>query len=452
MFVIKLTAAVCENEQNFLDISLERVIDTLFFSIKQRLKSGEVDDELLFICLGLLSSFLAHRSGMQWLISNNIVLFLRILTQQKSSSASCMTSTLSRDIFKFVAKVLRKCKEHNKNYLFYTLKDLLAPLKNYLARKNITNRELVTLKMSVRFLIGVMEELLEQCCYSADFDVFLILRDKCNYGNIVKNVFNIAQDKILVFSLNNILFLSTFFELGRWARNSSPDKLREAVWNFGMSLMEAAKTSKMSGALKLCFLSHTYFAYANRNGPMTHGIFEKQLLLLQFMPLLCNSVSFGDIQCSNDSVSGQDEIRQYLVTKFLKGVYPTTLRIYMSWKEHLNKNSLCDAVEALKYILETRQFLSRESANLAVQMLIYLVADLNIILRKNPENLPVTTETYVELLLETLITYVEEFQLTGTDSVEAVSLLEIAFDLLCLISQSLKVITYNIILLDCCKI
>lgn len=438
VFIIHLTAVVCENEGNFLNTSFVKVVGTLFSCIKQRLKQSGVDGELFFSCLKLFSSFLIHTSGVQCIISHNIVDFLKYLTQQRSSSASCMNSIPSREIFKFVAKLLQKCRKYNKNFLFYTLTDLLAPLKN--CDNNIARSELVTLKRSVQFLIGVIEELLKQCCQSADFEVFFIFRDKCNYESTVRSAFNIIQDEVLIFSLNNILFLSTFFELGRWARGSSPDKLREAVWNFGLSLIEAAKTSKMNGVMKLCFLSHTYFAYANRNGPMTLGIFEKQMLLLQFMPLLCNSVSFGDIQSSNNNISDEDEIRQDLVTKFLKGLYPTTLRIYMSWKEHLNNNSLCDATDALKYILETRQFLSREAANLAVQMLIYLVADLNIIRRKNPEQLPVATETYVELLLETLIAFVEEFHLTGVDSVEAVSLLEIAFDFLCLISNSIKVI------------
>lgn len=435
VFMIRLMSVLCEDEQVFLQISFERILDALMYSVKQCLRSLVENHEIFSSCIRLFSSFLTHKSGIQWIITSNAVTFLRSLTDHHKTSKD---SLLYRESYQFVAKLLLTCKSCNKLLLLSTLKNLLAPLNNYLVDTDITKAELKFLKRNICFLVGVIEELLEQCSLSANFDIYSVLMEKFNFEVIVRKMLSKVQDEQLIFSLNNILFILTFFELGREARGPSQEKIREAVWNFGSSLIEAAETSKIRSVLKLCYLSHTYFAYSNRNGPMSFDTFENQILLLQFMPVLCSCISFGDIQ-SNSDIEEEEEIRQHLVTHFLKVLYPTTVRIYMSWKKHLNQNSLSDATEALKYILECRKYLSREAANLATRMLIYVLKDLNDIKRKNPEKLPTSTESYVELLLGVLIAYVEEFHLTGSDSIEAVSLLEIAFDFLCLNPNSLKV-------------
>lgn len=454
VFMINLMAVLCKDEQLFLQISFERILDALMYSIKQCLRSPVENHEIFSSCIKLFSSFLNHKSGMQWIITSNAVTFLRSLRHQRTS----MDSSLYRESHQFVAKLLQTCTSCNKLLLLSTVKNLLVPLNNFLVDTNITKAELKVLKQNIYFLVGVIEELLEQCSLSANFDIYSILMEKFNFEVIVRKMLAKVKDEQLVFSLNNILFILTFFELGKEVRGSCQDKVREAVWNFGLSLIEAAEMSKIKNVLKLCYLSHTYFAYSNRNGPMSSDTFENQILLLQFMPVLCSCISFGDIQ-SNGDIEEEEEIRQHLVTNFLKVLYPTTVRIYMSWKKHLNQNSLLDATEALKYILETRKYLSRDAANLATRMLIYVLRDLNDIKRISPEKLPASTEAYVELLLEVLIAYVEEFHLTGSDSIEAVSLLEIAFDFLCLNPNSLMVsifffhlcsgiLAYNLPLLD----
>lgn len=220
--------------------------------------------------------------------------------------------------------------------------------------------------------------------------------------------------------------------------NSSPYLSQVASQKLFDVFLDTTNRGPVGNFLKLLYVGQIYWDHVKpimppcRTPESIPVLFETQLLSLQLFPIIMVNVKYfgrNTVELNEDD----DVIRENFVVEMTKYLTADTFRTTFKWKDYLQQNlTLEDATVALKYVLQSRKFYSRETGKTAFQILVYNLCDLTKLLRQYPQKLNMFSNdsNYLCLALETLATIVDDFSITWKDCLESICITDLTIKLL----------------------
>nr|CAH7755573.1 unnamed protein product [Callosobruchus chinensis] len=423
-FAVNLAAFVCSDEQTFVSLNCENVFERLA-KITSRFNSPGVK----LANIKLLTAFLEHKSGLQWVISTNS--WNDVLT----TALNCPTVYISKEACSFLTRLLEKSIDMNEAFCANIMYLILIPLRQEKAGID-EESYYMSLKPSLVLISNILELLLQRATVNCATTKKILA--KFNLEKHLTTLKN-SQNKNVFFDVYSILHLIGFFELlFKFGGVQEPIDFQKISQP---SMKYCGITEKFSETLSnpqmLCFLGNSLRYWSHIRHKMTLCVndgsipmqFENQLMILQLLPVAM--ISMRLINPNPDNLSGNDDIRDMFFTKIIKNSLPNTFRVVYKWKARFpNQTSFSDASMGLKYFLHSKQHYSRDVANTAFQMLLYTLRDVTDVVKEKPQMVPLTGEavSFLVLLLTAIVELIKGFSLTWKDSVETVAVLEIAFN------------------------
>ncbi|VEN47489.1 unnamed protein product [Callosobruchus maculatus] len=443
-FAVHLAAFLCSDEQTFVRLNCENVFERLA-KVTNRFNSPGVK----LANIKLLTAFLEHKSGLQWVISTNS--WNDVLT----TALNCPTVYISKEACSFLTRLLEKSIDMNEAFCANIMYLILIPLK--LEKEGIDEESYyVSLKPSLVLISNILELLLQRATVNCVTTKKILA--KFNLEKHLATLKN-SQNKNVFFDVYSILHLIGFFELlFKFGGIQEPIDFQRINQP---SMKYCGITEKFSETLSnpqmLCFLGNSLRYWSHIRHKMTLCVndgsipmqFENQLMILQLLPVAM--ISMRLINPNPDNLSGNDDIRDMFFTKIIKNSLPNTFRVVYKWKARFpNQTSFSDASMGLKYFLHSKQHYSRDVANTAFQMLLYTLRDVTDVVKEKPQMVPLTGEavSFLVLLLTAIVELIKGFSLTWKDSVETVAVLEIAFNCLNFPTWPAKVVVKGLELVD----
>ncbi|CAH2003812.1 unnamed protein product [Acanthoscelides obtectus] len=364
-FGLHLAAFICTNEQTFVRLNCENVFERLA-AIANKFNSPSVK----LAKIKLLTAFLEHKSGLQWVISTNS--WNDVLT----TALNCPTVYISKEACLFLTRLLEKSIDMNEAFCSNIMYLILIPLK---VEKTGIDEEsyYMSLKPSLQLISNILELLLQRATVNC-----VVTKKILAKFNVERHLAEMksTQNKNVFFNVYSILHLIGFFELlfkfGGLQEPLDIQKISQPSMKYCGITEKFAES--LSNPQMLCFLGNSLRYWSHIRDKMTPGEsngsipmqFENQLMILQLLPVAM--ISMRLINPNPDNLSGNDDIRDMFFTKIIKNSLPNTFRVVYKWKARFpNQTSFSDASMGLKYFLHSKQHYSRDVANTAFQMLLY---------------------------------------------------------------------------------
>ncbi|CAG9824587.1 unnamed protein product [Phaedon cochleariae] len=424
-FALNLMGYMCKDEHIFLKMNQERMFERLLAIIIDYFKCFAVQPSIELAYIKLLSSFLNHASGLQWIISNEHWKFVM------NSSLNPHTVYISREGYKFMASMLEKSTIVDSNYAKDILHSLLTPLINARSQTSENGTAIVrdeeALYHSISPILSLLTKMLETFMESKNEgnikDIILMLEEHFDLEKTLRDLTTFVKKEDFLFDLYKILTIWCFLIVYiKYSENLVVFYGKIENQLIGI-FYDATSQLNVSNMLKLCHLSLIYWNNMKSKIPASSNLnsseisLENQLLVLQIFP------AFAMRKCITDE---DEHYRSLFLQKFFSKVPPHTLRVWYKWRMHLKDTfSLSDGILALKYFLHSKQFYYRENAVLAFQCLIYFVKDITDLLYQRPDLIHglLGQPDYIILILECMKVIIDEFTITWKESVETLCIL-----------------------------
>ncbi|KAJ8953909.1 hypothetical protein NQ318_019149 [Aromia moschata] len=451
-FTLNVTSYVCKDEQTFVMLNSHNVYERLI-----KLLSAEVYNAYPSIKLGyirLVTALLEHKSGLQWIISTNYWADIMALALKNQ------TIYITKEGYVFMARLLDKSVKINELFCVHVVQLIMAPLsKNApcMPGNNMTNLLEVrdqaiyqSLCSTLTLITEVLEIFLKDIEKGNDLKVVYIFVDKFNLEECIKSILCIAtNEEFFLRSIKNLEEKGGYIE---FERATSSKSLILIV------LKENVCKGYIPNVIKLSYIGFIYWSYIRQKMPVCkrHGdnvpmIFENQMLMLQLYPII--SVSFkllGEEKAMQ--VLDEDDLRDDYVSKFCKIIIPETLRIVYQWRTQLfsHPQVFDHATLSLKYLIKSKQFFTRELGVISFQTLMYCLRDVVQVLKEQPEQALILSKehNYLALVIDAITMFINEFNITWTESLESICVLNLIFELLSLPTWSAMLVVKGLKLID----
>lgn len=385
----------------------------------------------------MLTSFLNHKSGIHFIVSTNY--WSQVIDFVLNSD----TIYIRKEGCKFIAILLQKSVNINEWFCYSVIQGLSAPLMSAVQQKDL-NEQHISKDLSPTFLLlnQVFANLLEICGPKNEVKVFKIILEKFAIVKQVRHLQSKLQDEDLIFHLTKIRFTLAFFDfvlnLGGRHKDIHLGEAKVASQKLFDVFLETANKGPVVNFLKLLYVGLIYWKFIKPIMPLCKTpesipvTFETQLLCLQLFPIVMVNIKFFGNNCEEFGEDDND-VKEQFITEMTKYITPDTFRTTFKWKNYLQQNFSFDhATLALKYVLQSRKFYSRDTAKTAFQMIIHGLHDITVLFQKQPQQLVVFSKdsSYMCMLLETLTTIINDFTITWKDCLESICVMDITFKLL----------------------
>lgn len=405
----------------------------------------------------LVSSFLEHKSGLQWIISTNYWANILCLTLKNQ------TMYITKEGYQFVATLLVKSIKINECFCHNVMQVIMAPLsKNapYMPSNRVTNVMEVrdqaiyqSLCSSLSLLSEVLQLLLHNISLESNLKIIKLFLDKFKLDEHVTTLLLIAQNEEFLFDLYKLLFIISLVEFYL----QFPGKIFtecDAVAKKCSRVFDVFADNIQKGSvvniLKLTYVGYSYWknigsfmpkCVKNTDNPVPL-LFENQLLMMQLYPIIAVSFKMmGEKEAEKKLF--EDEVRDHYVDQLLKKATQPTMRMFFLWRSYLMNNPYMfdDATLAMNYLIKSKAMFTREQGVTAFQTLIYCLKDILSALKSTPEQISVLVKeyNYMALLLDAIAIFINEFNFTWRDSLESICVMNLAFDFLSIPTWPTKV-------------
>lgn len=425
-FTMELLSLISSNEQKFLELNNSNIHLRLINIIQVR---GDSTPSIKLAFVKLISSFLDHKSGFDWIVVKNIWTDVLVF---------CLTNPtiyIIRDSSNFMYRLLEKAAEYDEQFLNNVIKKVMQPLMmDELNSVVDINDEGFKEKLTptLRLIIFIMEQYCMNECTQKSNDLIptLFLRNY-HLEQIVSSYMMIAKNKDLIFELETVTILIYFGDL--CAEAKEPTFQVEQVKALGMKIFKliASDISKNYhlNVIKMCHLCYRYWNIIKPRFPTQIGgsqgcpvIFENQITILQLLPIFLISVKVCSISCYEFEF---DDFRDNYVTKIFKIMCPFTIRVAYSWRNQLMENEeQCFelSLKALSFLIQSRQYYSREMGIMAFQSIMYGIKDLVKGMKSNQQIIEICMKetNYLFIILDAVGKMIEDFEITWRDCVETI--------------------------------
>ncbi|KAJ8916096.1 hypothetical protein NQ315_004462 [Exocentrus adspersus] len=464
-FALNVASFVCKDEQTFVTLNSRNIYERLITLININKPTTAPTVKVGYI--KLVSSFLEHKSGLQWIISTNYWSDIMSLTLKNQ------TLYITKEGYKFVAALLVKSVKINEGFCSNVMQLIMAPLnKNApcIPQNTVTNTMEVrdqaiyqSLCSSLALLTEILQILLENITAEASLKVYMMFNERFNLEGQIQSLLRIAQNEEFLFDLYRILYITGFFDLylqfaGKVSIVDCSADLSKSSKLFNI-FTENVNKGLVINLMKLTYIGHTYWKNISKSMPVCVRntdnpipiLFEDQMVMLQLYPII--SVSFKLLGAKKaENKLYEDEVRDHYVDRILDKASVPTVRIFFQWKNCLMNNPyLFDhATLALNYLIKSKVMFTRDLGVTVFQTLIYCVQDILNVLKEQSEQISVLAKefNFMALLLDTIAVYINEFNFTWRDSLESICVMNVAIDFLSISSWPTKLVVKGLKLID----
>lgn len=454
-FALNLTSFVCRDEQMFVMLNSRNIYERLITLINVNKPTTDPTIKLGYI--KLVSSFLEHKSGLQWIISTNFWADIMSLTLKNQ------TMYITKEGYKFVKSLLVKSIKINEGFCHNVMELMMAPLSKHspcVPPNTVANVMEVrdqaiyqSLCCSLSLLTEVLQLLLENIFLENNFKILKVFTDKFNLEDRIRTLLIIAQNEEFLFDLYKLLFIMFLVEIYEQFPGKifvENDMLAKSCYKLFDIFADNIQKGSLINILRLTYIGYTYWksigsfmpkCVKNADNPVPLT-FENQLLMMQLYPII--TVSFkmlGEKEAERKLF--EDEVRDHYVDELLKKSTQPTLRMFFLWRNYLTNDPYVfdHATLAMNYLIKSRLMFTREQGVTAFQTLIYCLKDIVTVLKVKPEQISVLAKeyNYMVLLLDAIAILINEFNFTWRDSLESICVMNLSFEFLSISAWPTKV-------------
>lgn len=463
-FTLNLASYICKDEQIFVMLNSRNVYERLITLID--IKKPTTDPSVKLGYIRLISSFLEHKSGLQWIISTNYWADIMCLTLKNQ------TRYITKEGYQFVAALLRRSIKINECFCHNVMQLIMAPFgKNApcIPPNAVTNVLEVrdqaiyqSLCTSLTLVIEVLQLMMENVNLDNNYKVVMIFIEKFNLEGQIKSLLLIAQNEEFLFDLYKLLFIISIFEFCNQysgKRMMEVDLTSEKSAKVFHIFTDNVQKGSVVNVLKLTYVGYIYWqnignlmptCIKNIDNPVPL-LFENQLLMMQLYPII--SVSFKLLgEKEAEQRLSEDEVREHYVDQLLKKSIQPTVRIFFLWRNYLMNNPYMfdHATLALNYLIKSKSMFTRDQGVTAFQTLIYCLQDIVNLIKVKPEKILVLAKeyNYMALLLDAIAIFINSFNFTWRDSLESICVMNLAFDFLSIPTWPTKLVVKGLKLVN----
>lgn len=384
--------------------------------------------------LDLMAAFMNHNSGCSWLVSTgNWSNILNIVMNSATNSA------IANEGYKFVAKLIQESFPINPAICSNILNKMMSSLID--AGKLIEGNQpfdeksfLENCSNHINLLDTVLERLLEghnlrvqqavvEYTENYEFEKFcLTLCDK------------IASDEA-AFKISNILFLLSFLDY-QWRSKMFLEVDQDEMFKYNAKFKNLRKNLLLKRSLRVYMklllnwvryckaFAHVIPKLKSRNGEVL--LIQDQIVYYQLHPLFYLSIKTLGVEFTYYGVG--DELRNRMVSSHFKRMSYESVYHFFNLQRFLDQTfTFEDIILVLEYINKSSAYYSRNQANIILDYCVYFLEDASILIKEDSTGLisSPTKMRCIAYLMQTIATFITEFDFNWQDTLESVTLMEI---------------------------
>lgn len=437
IFAINLTSLLSKDENKFLTL---RANDTYVRLIKVlKIQSPNCNPSLKLGYIKLLSSFLNHESGIEYIISTND------WDMALKYCLSNQTVYIIKEGHQFMYDLIEKT-ANEAIFSDMVIKKILSILyKNHFENgtlfPEIKEEQLkITITPTLQLLSYILERHFQSTNLANKNIAVPSLFLKNNVEDTIWQMVLMVHDADLLFELEKVMVSIYFADLHVCFQNSTynVEQLKEKMkpifqlFNMHLSKREIVLIIKLSYWIQ--YIWHFIGPYCpcpcNRENPL---LFENQILIMQTLPLYTIKLN-SHVQM--ESLLLIDEFRDNFVTKIFRIMCEATIRMGYRFRFILmdDDDDLNHAQLAVQYLLKTKKYFKRDACIVCFQCLSYCLKDAGQFTERrekltNKSDLNKYTN-YVVMIIEAVMSFIEDYDFTWTESVETLCVTSTCLDLL----------------------
>ncbi|CAH0563702.1 unnamed protein product [Brassicogethes aeneus] len=439
IFALNVISFLAAKEQTFAQfqkfLCIERFVQTF------ELTRMEISQSYKHAFIKICNACLEHQTGVQWLISKtywkHVLAF--VLTNQ--------TLYVTQQGYKFVAGLLKKSYEVDAGFALKIVETIMFPLKEKL---NVSinnpdnfleiNDEVLygKLQPTLELIYGIFEVYMSEISVNYDFKVVNVFIQKYKIEDVLFEYMTISQSKEFTLALSKIALPAMFFTFAQEVITSKSMTADLGYKNLNCVFRVITINVNKSYYENVLQLTHWVNKYRFQVEPILGTYSQKrcgdvsqhQMLTLQMFPVACVGYKIRGI--GHHELAKTDEIRGIFLSKLLSMLNTAVKPTVMKWRELIYTDPFIypKTTLSLNYLIKYKQYFPRSAAITAFQTMIYCLNDIIFMLKETPQIITALLEqvNFFCLLLECIATFVKEFSITWTDSMETICVMSLAFD------------------------
>lgn len=385
--------------------------------------------EIKISYINLISSFLQHTSGLQWLTVTSYWFDVITMASQGSSEE------ITKKSVNFILNLLEETGKQNDVFCKVAIKMIVSPLTDVAISstkdKDISVIETKAMKENVKLLNSILETLLERSCMRRNFTVLSIFLDNFDLEKSLNNIISLVETEETFIMLSLILNVILYCFAAR--DYTSTENKNKQYFSIAQRIAELLVyfVSRCKPYHKLFpiiqksllygkYIYETIYASSTntwRTQKQNAGeIFQNQMIIFVLWPITDTTSTMR-----MDST----DLRQELTSKVMKSLHSMTYKTMRVVKDFVHMFTIEDATKALEYLQICSPFYAHTVANMTTQILIYRFSD---VLSEidSFKGMNFWSQDFICLFIETLVIFLSTFDLTWKDSVETVFVTDIA--------------------------
>jgi hypothetical protein len=453
-FAMNVASLLSKNEERFCSLNNNNFFIKLVNVLKARQNGVAPSVKLAYI--KLLSSFLEHKSGIEWMIACNFWenVFQFSLTDQDEP--------LTKESVMFISKLLETSIDCDEDFCNEVVKRIMLPLGENVYRSIKASADLADdsdevaskhLKPTLKLMGDILKYFLEAMLFGQeDYRIALLFLKNFLQEERISDFMMMAQLKCLVFDVRKIMFIMRFLELYvKFVTNSvSTDSLDATVCGVKKDFILNVSKCNHQDSIDFCDFGQFYWRLIETKIPMTRISktecfpLSNQFLILMLMPQCCVTLKYCRSMQDLEETLLNDEFRNIFVQKLFKITCQDMIRLCYTWRDCLIDRSDLFKIgtHSMNLFKHHRQYYSRELALILFQFFFYNLKDMIDSIKESPAKLDIfLAETdYLYLIFQILNSILGEFEITWKDSFETIDMMSVAFDFLTLPNWSERIV------------
>ena len=423
-FACRLSTLLLKDEENFKRLNTDNFLIKLINGVKIRLslKSSYIQ---------LLSSFLEHQSGVEWMAACNFwedVLSLTLSTDCVVVDESCQ----------FLAKLLEATVDCDEDFCDSVVKKIMVSLGENVYRcvKTAVDVSDEYFRPSLKLIGGVLEYFLKGVLEGKDFGVLLIFLKNFRLEERICDFMIIARSKTLVFDLSKIMFVMQFLEVyGKIITNTTTlTQVYSALDRIQNNFVSTFSRGCVLQEVAFCDFGLLFWKVVQSKIPTKTNLVDALVVLLT-MPHYCLLTKYLLTIKETEEETDNDDFQDAFVGKALKMISRDFMRVCVSWRDNLDDVDLFElCVRSFNVIKQRRQYLTKSQAVFFFQSLIYFVKGLISSVQRSFEKVElfVAKWSFVCEIFELVGVLIDSFRIGLKDAIETTYVMTFCFDFVAL--------------------
>ncbi|XP_008197117.1 uncharacterized protein LOC100141760 isoform X10 [Tribolium castaneum] len=431
LFTLNLASLLSRKEKVFCDLNNNNFYIKLINVLKARHRNVAPSVKLAYI--GLLSSFLEHKSGVEFMVVCNF------WEDVLKTSLANLSGELCDKSIEFVAVFLEKTIDHDEIFCNGVLKRIVSGLglNIYKCHKNLNEASARFLQPSLKLITGILDFVFARVLTEQkDFRIAFLFLDNLRLEELIADLISLSQSSPNIY-LIKIIFVVQFLELYLRVLGKSVtcDVVKSSISTMKQNFSKCVHKGSYKDIMELSTFGYLYWTIVESKIGMdnnqNHYGFSDHVLCFLLMPysslLLKHFLSFEEWESKNFA----DDCRGLAVYEFFKSLDPDFIRIGYTWRNNLliDPDLVKFCGESLTHLKKIKPMFSKTSATLVFKLHIYTFLDIVSTVKEKPEKLGLLRDNnYFAEILDLLADLIETFRITWQDDIEAVNVIALAFD------------------------